>query len=62
MPRDRQFCSFVHARLGRGVSRVTPSCVVNVIREKYPSEKGQYTGFKDGVEAFEINFSCVRDM
>ena len=62
MPRDRQFCWFVHARLGRGVSRGIPSCVVNVIRERYPGEKGQYTGFKDGVEAFESNFPWVRDM
>ena len=38
------------------------SCVVNVIREKYPSENGWYTGFKDGVEASEIDFSCVGDM
>ena len=39
-----------------------PSCVVNVIQEKYPSENGRYTGFKDGVEAFDIDFSWVGDM
>ena len=39
-----------------------PSCVVNVIREKYPSENDQYTGFKDDVEASEIDFSWVGDM
>ena len=33
-----------------------PSCVVNIIREKDPSENDRYTGFKDGVEASEIDF------
>ena len=39
-----------------------PSCVVNVIREKYPSENSQYTCFKDGKEASEIDFSWVGGM
>ena len=39
-----------------------PSCVVNLIREKYPSENGQCTGFKDGVEVSEVDFPWVGDM
>ena len=44
-------------RLGRGVRRVIPSCVVNVFREKYPKENDQYTGFKNCGKATEIDFS-----
>ena len=36
--------------------------MVNVIREKYPSENGQYTGFRDGERATKIDFSWIRDM
>ena len=36
--------------------------MVNVIKEKYSSENGQYTGFKDSVERSEIDFLWVGDM
>ena len=36
--------------------------MVNVTREKYPSENGEYTGSKDGLEAYEIDFSWVVDV
>ena len=58
----RQFCWFVHARLDREVRRVTPSCVVNKIRAEYPSDDGQYVGFKDGLESPEIDFLWIGEM
>ena len=58
----RQFCWFAHARLGRGVRRVIPCCVVNKIRAEYPSDDWQYVGFKDGIESSEIDFSWVGDV
>ena len=58
----RQFCWFVHARLGRGARRIIPSCVVNKIRADYPNYDGHYVGFKDGIESSEINFSWVGDV
>ena len=45
-------------RLGKGVRRVIPLCVVWEIRRSYPSEDGKYTGFKSSSEEVpEIDFS-----
>jgi len=33
--------------LGKGVRVVIPSCVINTIREAYPSQGEDYTGFKE---------------
>ncbi|CAH1240851.1 Hypp6122 [Branchiostoma lanceolatum] len=47
----RQFTCWVHKRrLGRGVRRVVPACVVRRIREAYPSEDGTYIGFLEADE------------
>ncbi|XP_057290679.1 P2X purinoceptor 7-like [Hydractinia symbiolongicarpus] len=43
----RQFSWFIHTRLGRGVRRVIPACVVAKIRTAFPSESGNYTGFRE---------------
>ena len=37
---------FIHWRLGRGVHRVIPSCVVAAVRHEFPEDDGVYTGFK----------------
>ena len=55
----RQFTWFIHTKLGKGVRRVIPACVVKKIRERYPSEVGEYTGFKDGEELPEMSFAWV---
>ena len=47
----RQFCWFAHAWLGSGVRRVIPSRVVNKTRAEYPSDDGQYVGFKERIES-----------
>lgn len=41
----RQFTGFIHNRLGKGVRRIIPACVVNAIREKFPEQNGIYVGF-----------------
>lgn len=41
----RQFILWRHGRLGQGVRRVIPSCVVCKVRRVYPSANGHYTGF-----------------
>ena len=53
----RQFCWFLRARLGKEVKIVKPSCVVNKIGPEYPSDDGQYVGFKNVIESSEIDFS-----
>ena len=42
-----QFTWWIHTRLGRSVRQVIPACVVAYIRQQYPEESGQYTGFLD---------------
>ena len=49
----------MHNHLGKGVRRVIPSCVVKRIREEFPSVDGNYTGFKDGEEVTEVDFSWI---
>ena len=55
----RQFTWWVHNRLGRGVRRRIPACVINKIREEFPEPDGIYVGFKDGKQTSEIDFSWV---
>nr|XP_055070427.1 uncharacterized protein LOC129451392 [Misgurnus anguillicaudatus] len=40
--------------LGRSNRKPLPSCVVGVIRRKYPSETGVYVGFQEAEEAIEM--------
>ena len=42
----RQYIMYKFGRLGAGNRCVIPSCVVVQIRERYPSQNGQYTGFR----------------
>ena len=42
----KQFTWWIHSKLGKGVWKVIPSCVVWSIRKNYPSENGVYTDFK----------------
>ena len=42
----KQFTWWIHSKLGKGVQKVIPSCVVWSIRKNYPSENGVYTDFK----------------
>ena len=42
----RQFIHWTYSRLGRGIRRVIPSCVVAAGRREFPEADGVYTGFK----------------
>ena len=42
----RQFIHWTYSRLGRGMRRVIPSCVVAAVRHEFPEADGVYTGFK----------------
>ena len=42
----RQFIHWTYSRLGRGIRRVIPSCVVVAMRHEFPEDDGDYTGFK----------------
>ncbi|ESO88706.1 hypothetical protein LOTGIDRAFT_125676, partial [Lottia gigantea] len=42
----RQFIYWIHQRLGKNHRRVIPACAVWKIRDAFPPESGQYTGFK----------------
>ena len=41
----RQYVLWVYRRLQRDNRRTVPACCVNVIRNKFPSADGHYTGF-----------------
>ena len=42
----RQFVHWTYSRLGRGIRKVIPSCVVAAVRHEFPEADGIYTGFK----------------
>ncbi len=42
----RHFTLWARGRLGRRVRRIIPSCVINLIRQHYPSGDGHYHGFE----------------
>ena len=56
----RQFCLWAHQgeRLGKHKRRVLPSCVVGAIRQRFPAEKNDYTGF---LEAREVSNALDTD-
>ena len=42
--------------------RVIPACVVSRIREEFPSEDGEYTGYLEGAAVSEMDFSWVGEV
>ena len=42
----RQFILWKYGKLGKGNRKVTPSCVVLMVRLQYPSRDGVYMGYK----------------
>ena len=56
----RQFTWWVDNRIGKGVRRVIPSCVIKRIREENPSPDGLYVGYKDGgTITDEVNLTWI---
>lgn len=53
----RNFTSWVHGRLGSGIRKIIPSCIVSAIRRKFPEETGIYTGFIEGDET-EVEYDA----
>ena len=53
----RQFICWAYRgeKLGKGVRRILPACVVKVIRARYPEPLAQYVGFKELIEAIDMN-------
>ncbi len=45
----RQFTCWIHGKLGKGVRRVVPACVVKEIRNEFPNAADVYTGFSEPV-------------
>ena len=43
----RQYVMWMHGNLGKNNCVVIPACVVWMIRDKWPSPDGKYTGYKD---------------
>ena len=44
----RQYVLWIHGRLQRDDRRTVPACCVKVVRAKFPSLTGNYTGFIPG--------------
>ena len=42
----RSITQWFYVKLGKKNRKVLPSCVVNAIRQNFPSEDKEYTGFK----------------
>lgn len=41
-----QFVYWAYGKLGRGVRKIVPACVMKKIRNTFPAQDGIYTGFK----------------
>jgi hypothetical protein len=44
-------------KLGKGNRIVIPACVVNKIRNRFPSTDNEYCGFKASIESLQDLFS-----